>query len=228
MKRKNKIILTLIFLNVTVFCLCANGYVKAQGPYSLGIKEDKEYVWEVTYLDSSVFPRILGYEPNFDVGDRTRVTIQEIVDVETYWRITLYFWDYQTDWSQQGVLENIELYKMAAQYQHCIFLPTPVEDFLESVGDQFPADYQVEGAKISQILKSEIDEEYLHERIYNNDGIITSEALYEYPLLRLIVKVEATFSVIPMGIYFIGFILLAVIAITFISTRSKKYSIKVH
>ncbi|MFX0017953.1 MAG: hypothetical protein ACFFAK_00300 [Promethearchaeota archaeon] len=227
MKRKNKIILTLIFLNITVFYLCANGYVKAQGPYSLGIQEDKEYIWEVTYLDSSLFGRILGYEPNFDVGDKIRVIIKEIVDVETYWRITIYFWDYQVDWGQQGVLENIELYKLAAQYEHCIFLPTPVDNFLESVGEQFPADYQVDGFKISQILKSEIDEEYLHERIYNSDGILESEAVYEYANTRLIIKVEATFIMIPMGIYFIGFILLAVIAIIFISTRNKKYSIKV-
>ncbi len=225
MKRKNKIILALVFLNVAVFCLFTNGYVKAQS-YSLGIKEDKEYIWEVTYLDSSLFGRVLGYEPNFDVGDRIRVIIREIVDVETYWRITIYFWDYQTDWAQQGAVENIELYKMAAQYEHCIFLPTPVDSFLESVGEQFPADYQVDGFKISQILKSEIDEEYLHERIYNSDGILETEAVYEYANTRLIIKVEATFMMIPMGIYFIGFILLAVIAIIFISIRNKKYSIK--
>ncbi|MFX1494391.1 MAG: hypothetical protein ACFFBZ_08940 [Promethearchaeota archaeon] len=225
MKRKNKIILTLIFLNITVFCLFANGYVKAQS-YSLGVKEDKEYIWEVTYLDSSLFGRILGYEPNFDVGDRVRVVVRDIVDVETYWRLTIFFWDYQTDWSQQGVVQNIELYKMAAQYEHCIFLPIPVDDFLQSVADQFPADYQVDGFKISQILRSEIDEEYLHERIYNSDGILVTEAVYEYANTRLIVKVEATFTTIPMGIYFIGFILLAVIAIVSISIRNKKYSIK--
>lgn len=227
MKRKNKIILTLIFLSITVFCLCANGYVKAQGPYTLGVKEDKEYVWEVTYLDSSLFGRILGYEPNFDMGDRIRVIIREIVDVATYWRITVFFWDYQTDWGQQGDVQNILLYKMAVQYEHCIFLPTPVDDFLESVGVQFPADYQVDGFKISQILKSEIDEEYLHERTYNSDGVLVTEAIYEYANTRLIVKVEATFVMIPMGVYFIGFILLAVLAILFINVRNKRYSIKV-
>lgn len=227
MKRKNKIILTLILLNITVFCLYTNGYVKAQ-TYSLGVKEDKEYIWEVTYLDSSLFGRILGYEPNFDVGDKIRVIIREVVDVETYWRITIYFWDYQTDWAQQGAVENIELYKMAAQYEHCIFLPIPVDEFLESVGEQFPADYQVDGFKISQILKSEIDEEYLHERTYNNDGILETESVYEYANTRLIVKVEATFMLIPMGIYFIGFILLAAIAIIFVSTKNKKFLIKIN
>ncbi|MFX1588604.1 MAG: hypothetical protein ACFFC1_10640 [Promethearchaeota archaeon] len=226
MKRKNKIILALVFLNVAVFCLCTNGYVKAQ-TYSLGIKEDKEYIWEVTYLDSSLFGRILGYEPNFDIGDKIRVIIREIVDVETYWRITIDYWDYKVDWGQQGTFQNIQLYKLAPQYQHCIFLPTPVDDYLESVGEQFPADYQVDGFKISQILKSEIDEEYLHERTYNSDGIIAVEAIYEYANTRLIIKVEATFVMIPMGVYFIGFILLAVFAIIFISIRKKRYSIKV-
>ena len=226
MKRKNKIILALVFLNITVFCLCANGFVKAQ-TYSLGIKEDKEYIWEVTYLDSSLFGRILGSEPNYDVGDRLRVIIREIVDVETYWRITIDYWDYKVDWGQKGTFQNIQLYKMAAQYRHSIFLPIPVDDFLESVEEQFKADYQVDGFKISQILKSEINEEYLHERIYNNDGIIIEEAIYEYANTRLIVKIEATFAMIPMGIYFIGFILLAVIAILFIITRNKKYIIKV-
>ncbi len=226
MKRKNKIILTLIFLNITVFCLCTSGFVKAQ-TYSLGVKEDKEYIWEVTYLDSRLFGRILGSEPNYDVGDRIKLIVREIVDVETYWRITIDYWDYQADWGQTGTFQNIQLYKLALQYQNCIFLPIPVEDYLEDVEGEFPADYQVDGFKISQILKSEIDEEYLHERIYNNDGIIVTEAIYEYSNTRLIVKVEATFTTIPMGIYFIGFILLAIIAIIFISLRSKKYLIKV-
>ncbi len=226
MKRKNKVILALVFLNVAVFCLCTNEYVKAQ-TYSLGVKEDKEYIWEVTYLDSSLFGRILGSEPNYDVGDRIRVIIREIVDVETYWRITIDWWDYQVDWGQKGTFQNIQLFKLAFQYQHCIFLPTPVDDYLEKVEGEFPTDYQVEGFKISQILKSEIDEEYLHERTYNNDGILVTEAIYEYSNTRLIVKVEATFATIPMGIYFIGFILVAVTAIIFITMRNKKYTIKV-
>lgn len=226
MKPKYKIILTIALINLTIFNLCTNIDIKAQDTYSIGVKEDKEYIWEVTELDSRLFGRVLGYEPNFDVGDKTRILIKEVVDLDVSWRITFYFWDYQVDWTQEGTTENIQVFKLPINYEEQVFLPVPIEDYLAAVAENFPADYQVDGLEISRILRSEIDEEYIHERTYNSDGVLIKEAVYEYLTQRRIVQVEATFQIVPMGPYFIGFILIAIGAIIFIIMKNRKYSVK--
>lgn len=226
MKYKYKVFLTVIFINFTVFCICANVNVKAQG-YDIGISEDDEFVWEVTYLDLDLFIRTLGYEPNFRVGDQIKVVINSVNPREPYWSVDVSFWDYQTDWSKPGSREIFQIFKAAEVYEDSIFLPIPIEDYLEAVETYFQPEYQVEGTTISKIVQAETNENYLYEKTYNNRGVITTEAVTEYDVPnRLIVKVEGTFVLIPLGFYFIGFIIIAITAVIIILMKGKNLILK--
>jgi len=227
LKNRYKIILTLALVNLTLFSLYANVDVNAQTTtYSMAIHDNDEYVWEVTQLDESIFVRVLGYEPNFDVGDRIRVIIDSVEDHEYHWMIYAYFWDYKADWSQQGSYQLMPVRKFPYHYNDSVFLPVPIDDYLTEVESYFEPQYSVDGLKISTIIRAQTDREYLHERVYNDRGVLITECVYEYPINRLFVKVDATFFMIPMGIYFIGFIIIAIAAIATVLVKRRKIILK--
>ncbi|MFX1234956.1 MAG: hypothetical protein ACFFBY_10425, partial [Promethearchaeota archaeon] len=174
-----------------------------------------------------VFIRVLGYEPNYEVGDRIRAIIEEVEDHEYHWMIYAYFWDYDADWSEQGSYQLMPVRKYPYHYNDSVFLPVPIVDYLSEVESYFEPEYTVDDHKISTILRAQTDREYLHERIYNDKGVLVTECLYEYPILRPFVKVEATFLMIPMGIYFIGFMIVAMAAITIVILSKRKIALKI-
>ncbi|MFX1498617.1 MAG: hypothetical protein ACFFBH_13920 [Promethearchaeota archaeon] len=226
MKKKYKIILVIALINLTLFSINTNINVKAQTTtYSIAIHNNEEYIWEITLLDASTFTRVLGYEPNYQVGDRIRVIIDTVEDHDYFWFVSAYFWDYGADWSQQGTFKQMAVRKTAYEYNDSIFLPVPIADYLAAVQTYFEPEYTADGNKLSTIQRAQTDRDYLHERIYNDKGVLITEILYEYPILRPFIKVEATFGTIPMGIYFIGFMIVAIASIAVVISKRKKLSI---
>lgn len=225
MKKKYKIILVIALINLTLFSLNTKINVKAQGTYSMAIHTNEEYIWEITQLDVNTFIRVLGYEPNYQVGDRIRAIIDNVEDHEYFWLVSAYFWDYDADWSQQGSYKQMAVRKYAYQYNDSIFLPVPIEDYLSMVQQYFEPEYTADGNKLSTIQRAETGRDYLHERTYNEKGVLITECLYEYPILRPFIKVEATFVTIPMGIYFIGFMIVAIASIATVISKRKKLSL---
>jgi hypothetical protein len=99
-------------------------------------------------------------------------------------------------------------------------LPTPVHEYLEEAQEDLPSEYLVEGLKVT---KRETDYNVIRE--YDARGIMILE-MYENKDGIVIVKVESTFRVIPMGNFFIGFIALAVTSIIIVLIRKEKFLIR--
>jgi hypothetical protein len=194
--------------------------VYAQADYELEIEEGDTYDWEVTEINKYEFDRVFGYEPAFENGDKTRRTIENIEDTEFGWFITVEFWDYQQDWDEDGAIIYEEVYDTPGDYEANIFLPTPVNEYLDEASKDLPSNYLVEGQRVT-IRETD------YNRIlqYDDRGILLSET-FENKDGIILVKVESTLRVIPMGNYFIGFTVLAIISIIILMIKQKKFTIK--
>lgn len=194
--------------------------VYAQEDYDLDIKEDDSFTWEVTELNKYEFKRVFGFEPVFEKGDKTRRTIEDIEDVTDGWFITVEFWDFHKDWDENGAIVYEEVYDSPGKYEDNIFLPTPVNEYLAEASEDLPSEYIVEGHRVT-IRESD------YNRIleYDARGVLLSE-LYENKDGIVLVKVESTLRIIPMGNFFIGFTILAILSIIFVMIKKKKYSFK--
>jgi hypothetical protein len=176
-------------------------------------------VWEITELNKYEFERVFGFEPAFEVGDKTRMTIQDVDDNTDGWFLTIEFWDYQKDWDEDGAIIYEQVYDSPSEYDDNIFLPTPVNEYLSEASEDLPSNYLVEGHRVTI---RETDYNRILE--YDARGFLLSE-LYENKEGIVLVKVESTLRVISMGNYFIGFIVLAALSIILIIIKKKKYSI---
>ena len=187
--------------------------------YDFKHEEDDSFVWEVTELNKYEFKRVFGFEPSFEVSDKTKRTIQDVDDNDDGWFITVEFWDYQKDWDEDGAIIYEQVHDSPGSYEDNIFLPTPVNEYLADASEDLPSNYIVEGQRVT-IRETE------YNRIleYDANGVLLSE-LYENKEGIVLVKVESTLRVIPMGNFFIGFIILAVLSIIVIMIRKKKYLI---
>ena len=194
--------------------------VYAQEDYELEIEEDDTFDWEVTELNKYEFDRVFGFEPAFEKGDKTRRTIEDVEDTDFGWFVTVEFWDYQKDFDEDGAIIYEEVYDSPGDYEANIFLPTPVNEYLEEASEDLPSEYLVEGQRVTI---RETDYNRIIE--YDARGIMISET-FENKEGIILVKVESTLRIIPMGNFFIGFTVLAVISLIIIMIKKKKFLIK--
>ena len=145
--------------------------------------------------------------------------IRDIDEDPHGWTLSVEFWDYKDDFEEDGVIITEEVYENPADYKDDIFIPTPVNDYLEELPD-VDSSYDVDGARVDKR-----EPEYTATREYDQRGVIVLEEYVDDDGI-LLVKVEATFRIIPIGNYFIGFIALAVISIIFVMIKKKKFIIQ--
>jgi len=194
--------------------------VYAQANYKLEIEEGDTYDWEVTELNKFEFDRVFGFEPAFEKGDKTRRTIENIEETTFGWLITVEFWDFQKNWDEDGAIVYEEIYDSPGDYEANIFLPTPVDEYLQKASEDLPSEYLVEGQRVTIREK-----DYNRILEYDARGILLSET-FENKNGIILVKVESTLRLIPMGNYFIGFTVLAIISIIILMIKQKKFTIK--
>lgn len=178
MKSTSKKVLIITFFNILLVLCYYNVEVVAQ-EYFLGIEEGDEFIYEVEELNTTLFTEVLGSEPNFRERDLLKVLILDISDYINYWRVNVEFWDYGTDFNDNGSIQHIQIYKNPIQYSHCIFLPIPIEDYLQEVEDLYPLDYYCVGSSIFQQMKSEINKTYIHQREYDTNGVLKTETILD-------------------------------------------------
>jgi len=209
-------------LNFIIFSSCLNFNVKAEvAEHSLGFNEGTELVWEVTQLDLSSFREVFGFDPNFELEDQIRMVIREIHDSARSWIIDVEFWDYKTDWGLSGELIPIYIGVYPDDYDDYLFCLTPIDDYLDKVRDNLPSEYYINGYSIFKQARSDTGKEYLWEKEFDTRGILAIETHYD-EFDQVIIRMEGTFRIIPFGTSFIGFSIVAVIAIIFISLKKKK------
>ncbi|MFX1457912.1 MAG: hypothetical protein ACFFBT_00465 [Promethearchaeota archaeon] len=178
MKSFSKKYCLVAFFNILLVLCYYNVEVVAQ-EYFLGIEEGDEFIYEVEELNSTLFTEVLGSEPSFGVRDLLKVLILDISDYGNYWRVNVEFWDYGTDFNDNGSIQNVQIYKNPIQFEACIFLPIPIEDYLEEVEDLYPLDYYCVGSSIFQQMKSEINKTYIHQREYDTNGVLKAETILD-------------------------------------------------
>jgi hypothetical protein len=198
--------------------------VRAQQEYTLDLNQNEEFTWKVTSLDVFKFQQILGAEPNIEVGDQIRIIIRNIDSGSTFYQLTVEFWDYKMDWGQSGRIENLDMSTDPDLYKDYIFSLTPVDTYLSAVEDSSATgpEYTVTANSISKVIRAETGRDYIREKVYDRRGIPISETWYEYTTGRVIVRVEGSSLSVPFGIYFIGFIIVALTAIIFITLKRNK------
>ena len=222
MKQKQKIIYSIVLLNFFIFSCCLNLNTKAQEyGYIIGFNEGTELVWEITQLDLSSFRDVFGFDPNFELGDQNRMIIRVISEATISYAITVEFWDYKTDWGLKGKEKTLNIFKNPELFDDYSFCLTPVEDYLTEVLLTLPSEYYKDGFSIFKHAISGTGKDYLWEKEFDTRGILVVETYYDESH-QVITKLEGTFRIIPFGTYFIGFSIVAIVAIIFISLKKKK------
>jgi len=207
----------LFVMNIITVCMSVN--VSAQVEYNFRLDEDDSFVWEVKELNIYAFEKTFGFEPAFEKGDKTRRTIRDIDDNPDGWTLSVEFWDYKDDFDEDGTIITEEVYDNPKNYDDSIFIPTPVNDYLEELPDH-DSSYVVQGASVDKR-----ETKYTATREYDQRGVLVLEEYVDDDGI-LLVRVEGTFRIIPMGNYFIGFIALGVISIIFVMIKKKKFMIQ--
>jgi len=221
-KQKHKIICSIVLLNFFIFSTCLNLNTKAQDDeYSVSFNEGTELIWEITELDLTKFREIFGIDPNFELGDQNRIIIRKIEEATISYVIDIEFWDYKTDWGLSGKAIRLSIFKNPELYDEFIFCLTPIDDYLDAVMGTLPSEYYRIGYSIFKQGRSDTGKDYLWEKEFDTRGILAIETYYD-EFDQVIVRLEGTFRIIPFGSYFIGFSIVAIIAIIFISLKKKK------
>jgi len=220
-KQKHKIICAIVLLNFFIFSTCLNLNTKAQDyGYSPGFNEGTELIWEITELDLTKFREIFGFDPNFELGDQNRMIIREIIEASIAYSIRIEFWDYKTDWGLSGKDITLTIFKNPELYNEYLFCLTPIEGYLDEVMANLPSEYYRIGYSIFKQGRSDTGKDYLWKKEFDSRGILAIETNYD-EFDQIIVRLEGTFRIIPSGSYFIGFSIVAIIAIIFISLKKK-------
>ena len=226
MNNKLKLLCVIGLFYFSIVTSCFNLNVKAQEEeYDVGFNEGTELVWEVAELDLMKFKETFGFEPNFEIGDQNRIIIREISDSPGLWIISIEFWDYKTDWGLSGRQLTLTMGKDPAQYNDYLFCLYPVEQYLDEVITHLPTDYYRTGLSIFKRGKSTTGLDYTWQKEYDFNGVLIAEIVYDEHD-EIIVRLEGTFRFIPFGFYFIGFSMMAVVAIILVSIKRKHYKIK--
>lgn len=228
MKHKYKKILLLSLLNACILLSVINVSVKAQDEYTLDLNENEEYYWEVKSLDLFKFEQILGFEPNFALGDSVRLVIRDVEQAPTKYDLTVEFWDYKTDWGESGEIQVLVMPRSPTLYDDFIFVFTPVDDYLSEVGESMGPEYSVTSNSITKVTRAETGRDYVIEKTYDRRGVLLTEVFYEYTTGRVIVRLEGSSTSIPSGFYFIGFTIMALTAVIFITMKKKRLNFKLN
>ena len=186
----------------------------------MGFNEGTELIWEITQLDLSSFRDVFGFDPNFELGDQNRMIIRVITEATISYAVTIEFWDYKTDWGLSGKEKTLNIFKNPELYDEYLFCLTPLEDYLTEVLLTLPSEYYREGFSIFKQAISDTGKDYLWQKEYDTRGILAVETYYDESH-QVIIKLEGTFRIIPFGTQFIGFSIVAIVAIIFISFKKK-------
>jgi hypothetical protein len=209
--------------------MCFNLNVKAQDDenFYMQLDEGDEFVWEVVELNEYYFKKTFGSEPNFEIGDKIRIVITELIEREIQWRITVERWDYKENWGERGDVIGYTVYRNPDLFVDNIFIPSPTDDYLQKAMEVLDDNiYDVSGNSITKRVKSEIGVDYRWKKQFDLKGFMIREAIYTYELDIVIAMIEGGHRIIPFGFYFIGFIIFALLALVIISFKKKKIFIR--
>ena len=223
MNKKHKQVLGIVFLNFLIICIFLSVNVNAQ-EYTLQLKTNDEFVWEVKELNKDKFEYTFNAEPNFDIGDQIKIVIREVIDIElNRWTIVVAFWDFGTDWSVDGEIQYLTIGQYPEVYDDYLFIPAPVEDYLEIAVDNLPSEYYLLDSALGIGRQGRSDTGYIYkaEKTFDISGVITSETYFD-DVGTLIVKMEGTFFLVPSGFSFIGFMVIGIISIIAIFLKKNK------
>jgi hypothetical protein len=227
LRHSKKIVIILISLQLFAFVIAINTSVKGQ-TYTIGVRNNDEFVWEIKELDTDRFEYTFGVEPNFVVGDQVRMIIRDITELETLrWQITVEFWDYGMNWDESGDITVLVIYKNPTYYQDYLFVPTPTEQYLQAALENLPSEYYVNGPTIGRRARSDMGVDYTVEKTFGLDGALNSEVyLQEEDGNEVtIVKLERGLLLIPLGYTFLIFALIGIFSITLFVLKKKKFLI---
>ena len=208
---------------MVLICIILSVNTNAQVTYNIGIKENDQFVWEIRDLNLDKFEATFGIEPNFQVGSQVRMIIRDVTDVEGLrWSISAEFWDYGSNWVAEGEVEYLSILRYPSQYKDYIFIPTPVNSYVEEALTTLPSQYySLADNMIGKQDVSDIGVDFKVEKTYNIDGVLISETYLDQANF-VIVKLEATFQIIPFGFSYLGYMSLAVIGLIIIVKRKKR------
>jgi len=226
LNQKLKIICIIGILNIVTFSSSFSSFGKAAQVHDIGFTEGTELIWEITELDLVSFRTIFGFDPNYELGDQIRMIIRDVIsDSSVTWIIDVEFWDYKTDWGLSGELYPIYINRNPEHYDDYLFSLTPVEDYLEQAIGFLPSEYYRIGLSIFKQSKSDTGLDYLWQKEFDPRGILIEETYYD-EFDQIIIRSEGKFRIIPFGITFIGFTILAIVAIIVVS-KKKNLRIKI-
>jgi hypothetical protein len=224
--QKLKIFCIIGILSLVTFSSSFSSIGKAAPVHDIGFTEGTELIWEITELDLVSFRTIFGFDPNYELGDQIRMIIRDIItDSSINWIIDVEFWDYKTDWGLSGELYPIYINRYPENYDDYIFSLTPVEDYLEQVIAALTSEYSRIGLSIFKQGKSDTGMDYLWQKEFDPRGILIEETYYD-EFDQIIIRSEGKFRIIPFGTTFIGFTIVAIIAIIVVS-KKKNLRIKI-
>ncbi len=179
------------------------------------VANNDTFVWEIVELNQTLFREIFEFEPVFKQGDQTKYTLINVLDAGEHWSIQYERWDYEQDWSQKGEEGYIIVFKDPARYEGQIFLPVPTDEFLIDIQANL-TDYSVDSLRLIKRV-----DDYVMIREYGENGALFSET-YTDPQDNVIVKAEQVLSLIPIGNYFIGIMIISVFSIIIVLIKKKR------
>lgn len=157
--------------------------------YFLGIKEGDIFIWEVEELNNTNFNTIFGFDPNYGEGDLLKIIIRNINEDVISWIIQIEMWDYGSNWDASGSLINFRIYKNPADFDDELFIPMPVDIYLQEIITHFPVEYYRTGLSLFKYGVSDTGKNYTWQKEYNTNGaMITESYLDEYD--NVIVKIR--------------------------------------
>jgi len=224
--QKLKIICIIGILNFVIFSSSFSSIGKAEPDHGIGFTEGTELIWEIIELDLESFREIFGFNPNYELGDQIRMIIRDIGDSSGLWIIDVEFWDYKTDWGLSGDIFSIYIGKYPENYEDYLFSLTPVEDYLEQVIATLSSEYYRTGLSIFKQGKGDTGMDYTWQKEFDPRGILIEETYYD-EFDQIIIRSEGKFRIIPFGITFIGFTIVAIISIIVVSIKKKNLRIKI-
>jgi len=118
--------------------------------YTLDVKENDNFIWEITELDEDKYNEIFPFDhANFEKGDQKKFQITKIDKSTDYWKITYDYWKYtDKDFSENADEEKVyKIYRDPAEQADKLLMmeniigmwviPTPYTNYLEDLRDHF-------------------------------------------------------------------------------------------
>ena len=226
--QKLKIFCIIGILNLIIFSSSFSLIGKAETEHDIGFNEGTELIWEITELNLEKYRDILGIDPNYEVGEQTRMIIREIDTSSEAWILKIEFWDYKTDWNLGGEESLIYIGNSPEDWDDKIFCLTPVEDYLEQVITTLTSEYYRTGLSIFKRANDFTGKDYLWEKEFDPRGLLVVETYYDESDEDIIIRWEGQFRIVPFGITFVGFAIFAIIAIIGVSIKKKNPRIVVY